>query len=405
MEPLIKLHAVSKIYNQVGASSSGLLSALNSRKDTTVAGKAAVDNVSLTISHGQRVGIVGKNGAGKSTLLHMIAGLSGPTHGDINVVGKVTSIMTLGVGLREDLCGRENIYIDGEIQGKSRKEVDSVINEIIEFSELGKFIDYPVKTYSTGMKARLAFSMISYLDPEILIIDEALSVGDASFSNKASAKIREICSRGKIVIVVSHSMQAIREICNRCLWIDDGRVIMDDTPDLVTKSYIEAVRLEDESALLAKLKMLVGARSIKAGYEINNVHLLNGPERTPRNLIEAGTSLSVNVTAVQPDKNEANRICVRITRLDEALMFKQEFSVADYIGDDGISRFEIEFNPLVLGASVYKLNVELLVLQREALESYADCSVIFEVYTSTPPRGGKPMLLYPIKTTSTLGLR
>lgn len=405
MELLIKLNAVSKIYSQTGSSSSGLLTALTSRKETIVIGKAAVDNVSLTIERGQRVGIIGKNGAGKSTLLHMIAGLSGPTHGEINVVGKVTSIMTLGVGLREDLCGRENIYVDGEIQGKSRKEVDLVIDEIIDFSELGKFIDYPVKTYSTGMKARLAFSMISYLDPEILIIDEALSVGDASFSNKASAKIREICARGKIVIVVSHGMQAIREICNRCLWIDDGRVVMDDAPDLVTRSYIEAVRHEDEFALLAKFKMLVGSRSIKAGYEISNVHLLNGPERIPRNLIESGTTLCVNITAVQPDKNEKNKIRVRITRLDETLMFEQHFSVADFIGKNGTSKVEIEFNPLVLGASVYKLNVELLVLQHEAMESYAECSMIFEVYTSTPPTGGKPMLLYPIKTTSALGLR
>lgn len=405
MEPLIKLNAVSKIYSQTGPSSSGLLAALASRKETAVIiGKTAVDKVSLTIERGQRVGIIGKNGAGKSTLLHMIAGLSSPTNGEISVVGKVTSIMTLGIGLREDLCGRENIYVDGEIQGKSRQEVDKVINEIIDFSELGKFIDYPVKTYSTGMKARLAFSMISYLDPEILIIDEALSVGDASFASKASAKIREICARGKIVIVVSHGMQAIREICNRCLWIDDGRVVMDGTPDSVTKSYIEAVRHEDEAALLAKFKMLLGARSHKAGYEVRDVQLLNGLERSPRNLIETGTALCVNITAMQPDKNENNKIRIRITRLDETLMFEQSFPVTDFVDENGVSKVEVEFNPLALGTAVYKVNVELLALQHEAMQSYAECSMIFEVYTSSPLTGGKPMLLYPTKTTSALGL-
>lgn len=405
MAPLIKLTAVSKIYGQAGSYSGGLLSALTSRGSTTVMGKAAVDNVSLLIERGQRVGIIGRNGAGKSTLLHMIAGLSGPTYGDVSVVGKVTSIMTLGIGLREDLSGRENIYIDGEIQGKSRQEVDLVIDETISFSELGKFIDYPVKTYSTGMKARLAFSMISYLDPEILIIDEALSVGDASFSNKASAKIREICSRGKIVIVVSHSMQSIREICNRCLWIDDGRIVMDDTPEQVTKAYIEAVRHEDESALLEKFKMLVGARSFKAGYEVANVRVLNGPEKTPRNLVGAGTLVCVDITTVQPDKDEPNEICVRIERLDETLMFEQTFPVAGFIANSGASRFEVEFDPLVLGASVYRLSVELLGQENAVVKHYAECSVIFEVYTSTPPTGGKPMLLHPTQTTSTLGFK
>ncbi len=128
------------------------------------------------------------------------------------------------------------------MQGQSRAEVDRIINDVIEFSELAEFIDQPVRTYSTGMKARLAFSMLCHIDPDILVIDEALSVGDAAFARKAGAKIREICARGRVVIIVSHSMTAVREMCNRCIWLDAGRIVMDGPPMDVTDRYVESVR-------------------------------------------------------------------------------------------------------------------------------------------------------------------
>ena len=250
----VELDQVSKVFSAGSSTTGDLVAAMagNVGQDTLAGGKVAVDRLTLSIAEGERLGIVGRNGAGKSTLLHMIAGLSGPTSGSVRISGKVTSIMTLGVGLRDDLSGRENIYVDGEIQGKSRAETDSVIEQVIEFSELGEFIEYPVRTYSTGMKARLAFAMISHIDPEILIIDEALSVGDASFSVKATARILEICARGKIVILVSHGMQAIRDICNRCIYMKDGRIVMDGQPDAVTRAYIEEVREADEAELMLK---------------------------------------------------------------------------------------------------------------------------------------------------------
>jgi lipopolysaccharide transport system ATP-binding protein len=180
MSLYVELENVSKFYPMGTSPAGDLVNAMgrNGSKDSLLEGKIAVDQVTFTLREGERLGIVGRNGAGKSTLLHMIAGISNSSSGRILINGKVTSIMTLGVGLRDDLSGRENIYVDGEIQGKSRSEVNEVIDQVIDFAELGKFIDYPVRTYSTGMKARLAFAMISHIDPEILIIDEALSVGD-----------------------------------------------------------------------------------------------------------------------------------------------------------------------------------------------------------------------------------
>lgn len=372
MEPYIALHEVGKVY--------------------PTGNKVAVAGVSLSIERGQRLGIVGRNGAGKSTLLHMIAGLSSPTSGSIDINGKITSVMTLGVGLRDDLSGRENIYVDGEIQGKSRHEVQKVIDQIIAFADLGEFIDYPVRTYSTGMKARLAFSMISHIDPEILIIDEALSVGDATFSAKATARIKEICARGKIVIIVSHGMQAIKDICNRCLWMENGRLIMDDSPEVVTKAYIDSVRAADEAQLMGKFRKLIGVRSMQDGWSVQRVAIFGGATGARGALIEAGQPARFEIRAKTPAGHSDVRIRVQIKRLDELLLLDEFYFAEAFSTFDCFIGLEIVMTPLVLGAAIYRLDVSLF--DGEVIR--AECSDIFEVYTLNPPAGGKPMLIFPI---------
>lgn len=390
MEPHITLHEVSKIFSIGGISGQEFFS---TAAQTAAAGdKIAVDRVSLTIQHGERLGIVGRNGAGKSTLLHMIAGLSSPTSGSIEINGKVTSVMTLGVGVRDDLSGRENIYVDGEIQGRARHEVEQVIDQIISFADLGEFIDFPVRTYSTGMKARLAFSMISHIDPEILIIDEALSVGDANFSIKATARIMEICARGKIVIIVSHGMGSIKSICNRCLWMENGRVIMDGSPESVTTAYIDSVRAADEVQLMEKFRKFIGMRSLKAGWEVNQAAIFNGVSGEQRSLLEAGQPTRLEVSAVAPVGEPDSGVRVRITRLDDLLVFDEFFPAEEFRLRDQFIGLEIEMTPLVLGAAIYRLDVSL----EAGATVYAENSSIFEVFAFNPPTGGKPMLLYPV---------
>lgn len=390
MEPRITLHEVSKIFPVAGMSGRELFS--TAAQTAAVGDKIAVAGVSLTIQHGERLGIVGRNGAGKSTLLHMIAGLSSPTSGSIEINGKVTSVMTLGVGLRDDLSGRENIYVDGEIQGRARHEVEQFIDEIIAFADLGEFIDFPVRTYSTGMKARLAFSMISHIDPEILIIDEALSVGDATFSAKATARIREICARGKIVIIVSHGMQAVKDICNRCLWMENGHVVMDGSPEAVTKAYIDSVRAADETQLMKKFRKFIGIRTLKAGWAVKQVAIFNGESGEKRSLLETGQPTRLEVRAVTPVGVADSGVRVRITRLDDLLFFDEFFSAEIYRLSDQSIGLEIEMTPLVLGAAIYRLDVSL---ESEATIC-AENSSIFEVFAFNPPTGGKPMLLYPV---------
>lgn len=390
MESRITLHEVSKIFPVGGMPGQELFS--TAARTSAAGDKVAVAGVSLSIQHGERLGIVGRNGAGKSTLLHMIAGLSSPTSGSIEINGKVTSVMTLGIGLRDDLSGRDNIYVDGEIQGRARHEVEQVIDQIIAFADLGEFIDYPVRTYSTGMKARLAFSMISHIDPEILIIDEALSVGDANFSTKATARIKEICARGKIVIIVSHGMQAIKDICNRCLWMENGRVIMDGPPEVVTKAYIDSVRAADEAQLMEKFRKFIGVRSLKAGWEVNQVAIFNGESGVQRALLEAGQPTRFVVRAVTPVGVTDFGVRVRIIRLDDLLVFDEHFPAeAIRLSDQSIG-LEIEMTPLVLGAAIYRLDVSL----EAGATVCADNSSIFEVFAFNPPTGGKPMLFFPV---------
>jgi lipopolysaccharide transport system ATP-binding protein len=394
----VHLENVSKIF-PLGASVTGELVAAMSadvRQDTLTGGKVAVDQLSLILSEGERLGIVGRNGAGKSTLLHMIAGISNPTSGIIRINGKVTSILTLGLGLRDDLSGRENIYIDGEMLGKSRAEVDEVIQQVIEFSELGKFIEYPLRTYSTGMKARLAFSMISHIEPEILIIDEALSVGDASFAAKATARILDICARGKIVILVSHGMQSIRDICNRCIYLKDGKVVMDGSPDEVTKAYIEEVRGEDEAALKERFSAYIGSRSHKTGYEIRRVSLLSGSNRKESVRVESRERLWVQISGWLAEQIDDGFCRVRILRLDDLLVFQQDFLFTDYSLPSGEIGIEIEFDPLVLGAAIYRLDILFLDSLVEGRQPVSEHSTIFEIFTLTAPAGGKPMLYYPV---------
>lgn len=398
MSLCVELESVTKIFPVGSSATADMVSAMGSRSSqgSIGEGKIAVDAASLVLREGERLGIVGRNGAGKSTLLHMIAGISDPTSGQVIINGKVTSIMTLGVGLRDDLSGRENIYVDGEIQGKSRAEVGMVIDQVIEFAELGKFIDYPVRTYSTGMKARLAFSMISYIDPEILIIDEALSVGDAAFSVKATARILEICAKGKIVILVSHGMQSVRDICNRCIYLKDGRIVMDGTPEAVTKAYIDEVRGEDEATLMSRFAAHIGNRSLAGGYAIESPVMLSGEAQSHAVRIEAGQRLRIRIGASMPPCDVRATCRVNIVRLDDLVFFQQDFVAAEYFPQAGKSFLEVEFFPLPLAPAIYRLDVELR--QHAAVDAtvFAASSSIFEVYSVAPPTGGKPMLYYPL---------
>lgn len=182
----------------------------------------ALRNISFEVKKGEVVGIIGRNGAGKSTLLKIISGILKPTTGSVSVHGNIVPMLELGSGFDTDLSGRENIFLNGAILGYSKNFLREKYDEIIEFSELGNFIDMPIRNYSSGMMARLAFSIATVVNPEILIVDEILSVGDESFQAKSRARMMDLMGGGTTVLFVSHSLQQIREMCNRVIWLDGG---------------------------------------------------------------------------------------------------------------------------------------------------------------------------------------
>ena len=186
----------------------------------------ALKHVSFHVNKGEVVGLVGHNGAGKSTMLKVLSGIYKPTEGSVTVQGNIAPMLELGSGFDFDLTGRENIYLNGAILGYSKEFLDGKYNEIVEFSEIGQFIDVPLRNYSSGMIARLAFSIATVVVPEVLIVDEVLSVGDANFQAKSRARMMELMNGGTTVLFVSHSLQQIREMCQHVVWLEHGRVRM-----------------------------------------------------------------------------------------------------------------------------------------------------------------------------------
>ncbi|QCS63262.1 ABC transporter ATP-binding protein [Achromobacter denitrificans] len=197
----------------------------------------ALEDLNLTIKDGDRVGLLGHNGAGKSTLLRLLSGVYEPSSGRAEIKGEIGSLIDVSFGIDPEASGRENIYLRGALLGLTRAEIKAKLEEIIDFSELGDFIDMPVRTYSSGMHLRLAFSVSTIIRPEILLMDEWLSVGDEGFRVRAEARMNELVASTHILVIASHSRELVEETCNRAIWLEHGKIKMDGPPQEITKAY------------------------------------------------------------------------------------------------------------------------------------------------------------------------
>jgi lipopolysaccharide transport system ATP-binding protein len=207
----------------------------------------ALKDVSLQIKQGEVVGIIGRNGAGKSTILKILSRITCPTIGRVRITGRTASLLEVGTGFHQDLTGRENIFLNGAILGMTRAEIIRKFDEIVEFSGVEEFLDTPVKRYSSGMTVRLAFAVAAHLEPEILIVDEVLAVGDAAFQKKCLGKMENLSQSGRTVLFVSHNMDAVRSFCQRGIWLKDGQLHRDGPVEEVTDAYFESIG--DETTL------------------------------------------------------------------------------------------------------------------------------------------------------------
>ena len=243
-EAVIKASNISKLYKLYDRPGDRFKETFSLSKKSYHKEFYALKDINFTINKGETIGIIGRNGSGKSTLLKILTGVLNPSEGNIEVNGKISALLELGAGFNMEYTGMENIYLNGTIMGIPRKEMEKKVQDILDFAEIGDFIYQPVKSYSSGMFVRLAFAVAINVEPEILIVDEALAVGDTRFQLKCMDKFVEFMEAGKTVLFVSHDINSIKRFCKRCIWINQGKLIMDGETDEVSDRYMDFLKYE-----------------------------------------------------------------------------------------------------------------------------------------------------------------
>lgn len=266
----------------------------------------ALRDVSFRVAHGEAVGIIGRNGAGKSTLLKLLSRITEPTAGSIRYKGRVASLLEVGTGFHPELTGRENIFLNAAILGMKRSDIKRRFDEIVEFSEIEKFLDTPVKRYSSGMYVRLAFGVAAHLEPDILLVDEVLAVGDASFQKKCIGKMGNVVSEGRTVLFVSHNMAAISSLCTRGLLIDGGRIERSGPPQAVIEDYLAKARSDASIPLKARSDRKGGGR-----IRFSNASVLNDRLEAVDS-VASGQDISICLDYDVPDSGPLHNASVQI---------------------------------------------------------------------------------------------
>lgn len=284
----------------------------------------ALRDVSFTVSPGQMLGVLGHNGAGKSTLLQLIGGVGRPDEGRVKVNGRIGALLDLGAGFHGDLTGRENVFTTAVVAGLTRREVARRLDAIVEFAELEQFIDNPVRTYSTGMQMRLAFSVAVHTNPDVLLVDEFLSVGDLSFQAKCLQRITELKENGCAIVLISHSSEQIQELCDRALWLRHGQVVAHGEPEVVAGQYVSEMRHQTQQRTplrppqLTKSGVELKVNENRFGsleMEITDVRLL------PNTEIKSGDALDVEIEYLAPQPIDAPIFSVTISHEDGQICF------------------------------------------------------------------------------------
>ena len=314
----------------------------------------ALNGIDLTIYQGEAVGIIGSNGAGKSTVLKLLSKVTAPTEGEIDIYGRIASMLEVGTGFNGELTGRENVYMNGAILGMTKQEIDAKMEQIIEFSEVREFIDTPVKRYSSGMFVKLAFSVAAHLDSEIMIMDEVLAVGDMAFQKKCLDKMKEAANKdGRTVLYVSHNMNTIRQLCDRCIVLDKGKVVFDGDTEGAIKIYMGT---KTDNPYFTYYDFSNVERNLDFGRlaKIVKCHFIN----KKKTVYEIGEKILYNVTidSTVPIKEACILTHIRNQGYEKIGMSCSElFNV-----EKGLQTVLVELDTSFFTNDVYCLNVELV---------------------------------------------
>jgi ABC-type polysaccharide/polyol phosphate transport system ATPase subunit len=321
----------------------------------------ALDDVSFTVQPGQTLGVIGANGAGKSTLLKLISRILEPSVGQIHVHGRVSALLELGAGFHPDLSGRENVYLNGSILGLSRRQMDQCYASIVRFAELERFIDTPVKHYSSGMYMRLGFSIAVHVDPDILLIDEVLAVGDQAFQQKCLDRIQRFRRQGKTIVFVSHDLGAVTELCDQVLWLEDGRMMGAGSGREMVDRYLLSVHAREDAALAAEQTQRAEPQPDRWGtreVEITAVRMLNRHGRQSY-VFESGEPAVIEIDYRVNRPVEPPVFGIAIVRNDGVWCYGTNTDIdavpTDYLEDTGTVR--VHFPSLALLEGQYTLDV------------------------------------------------
>jgi ABC-type polysaccharide/polyol phosphate transport system ATPase subunit len=314
----IQIKNVSKRFRVYHQRNTSLKQALVDRQRGRFEEFWAVSDVSVDVPEGESLGIIGENGSGKSTLLKCVAGILIQDKGTIAVQGRLASLLEVGAGFHPDFTGRENIYLNGAILGLPRRYITTILDDIVSFAELEQFIDNPVKTYSSGMYMRLGFAIAVNLDPDIMLIDEVLAVGDEAFQRRCMERINAIRAEGRTLVFVSHALESVRAICDRCLWLDHGAARMLGGVDSVLAAYLAEVDRREAAELEVTEIAEVDTSPGRMGVRITAIDF-SGPDG-PTTVLNTGDPLTISVGYAAPEPLRGARFSITFLRGDGALI-------------------------------------------------------------------------------------
>jgi len=344
----------------------------------------ALKDVSFQVHQGETLGIIGRNGAGKSTLLKILSRVTAPTTGEVRIKGRIASLLEVGTGFHQELTGRENVYLNGAILGMSRHEIEEKFDEIVDFSGVEKYIDTPVKRYSSGMYVRLAFAVAAHLEPEILIVDEVLAVGDAEFQKKCLGKMGNVASEGRTVLFVSHNMIALKNLCERSILLANGHSVMDEITSNVVDVYLSSFgEYIDEKTLNVKIDSTIGDDVCLRAVRVRD------QKGYPTSTIDIGQAFEIEIDIFVHHNTSTYNLSMTLYTPEGTCVFATSPRLSGLTimpGVKGLNRFSCKIPANLLNEGRYIVNLRILLGNLSVLKQ--NDAFIFEVRDNGDQRDG-----------------